>query len=300
MHKPLRLLMLICTVLLLAYLGLGAIVANILTVPKRVLNPKTPQSALGLAFEEVRFPARGEAITLAGWYIPAPLERNNQRAIILVHGKDGCRPCTIGMQLAADLHQRGFNTLLIDLRGHGASDAGRFTFGLRERHDIEGAVDWLLAKGYAPGQIGLWGESMGAASSIGAAADEPAIGALVADSAYAELVPVLESEFPKASGLPGFVLPGALLVGGLLVGEDVTRSRPIEEIVRIAPRPVLLVHTSDDPVIPPSHSLRLAQAAGVEAWLIPGSTHVNGYTYDPAAYAERVGTFFAQALGVGR
>jgi dipeptidyl aminopeptidase/acylaminoacyl peptidase len=297
MRNIIRPLLMISTLCLLAYFALGAIVANVLTIPRRVVSDETPQTALGLTYEEVRFPSRGEAITLAGWYIIPPPERDNQRAVIFVHGKDGCRACTVGLKLAGALRDRGFHALVIDLRGHGASGDGRFTFGLRERHDIQGAVDWLLAKGFAPGQIGLWGESMGAASSIGAAADEPAIGALVADSSYAELVPVLEREFPKASGLPSFVLPGALLVGQFIVGEDITRSRPVEEIARIAPRPVLIIHSADDPVIPSAHSIQLANAAQIEPWIIPGTNHVNGYAHDPTVYIERIEAFFAQALG---
>lgn len=297
--QHIRTLITLVLLLLLLYGGLATVVATTLTIPVRIALSGNPQQTLGLRYEAVSFPARGEAIMLGGWFIPAPVEAPPGRVIIMVHGKDGCRTCGFNgqmLRLAGALQQRGFNILLMDLRGHGGSGDGRFTFGLRERHDIEGAVDWLLARGFAPGRIGLLGESMGASSSIGAAADEPAIGALVADSAYAELMPVLEQEFPRASRLPGFVLPGAMLAGQVIVGEDIARSRPIDEIGRIAPRPVLIIHAKGDELIPVAHAYLLAAAAGVEPWIIPGNGHVDTYPHEPRQYVERVATFFEAGL----
>jgi fermentation-respiration switch protein FrsA (DUF1100 family) len=297
--RPLRLIALLTTLALVAYLAIGAVVAGALTVPRRVPLTGDPTVALGLPFEEARFSARGEAVELTGWFIPAPPGAAPPRAVILVHGKDGCRTCGFDgtmLQLAGDLQRSGLSILLIDLRGHGGSGEGRFTFGLRERHDIQGAVDWLLARGFAPGRIGLLGESMGAASAIGAAADEPAIGALVADSSYAELLPVLQQEFPKASGLPAALLPGAVLMGRLFVGEDIGASRPVDEIGRIAPRPVLIIHAAGDDVIGVDHAARLGVAAGVTPWVIDGDSHTDTYTALPDAYAERAARFFAEAL----
>src|SRR6185503_9494707 len=55
----------------------------------------------------------------------------------------------------------------------------RITYGSRERRDLLGAVDWLLAHGYVPGTIGVLGVSIGAVAGIDAANREPAIGALM-------------------------------------------------------------------------------------------------------------------------
>jgi fermentation-respiration switch protein FrsA (DUF1100 family) len=283
------------TVLLLAYIVIAAYAAHVLTTPRREPLQGNPQLTLGQPYQEISFLARGEAVALSGWFIPG----SSDRAIIFVHGKDGCRTCGLeksALLLAGRLQQRGFNILMFDLRGHGQSGDGRFTFGLRERNDVLGAVDWLLTRGFQAGKIGIHGESMGAAAAIGAAATEPAIGALVSDSSFAELMPVLESEFPKASGLPSFFLPPIMLFGSLLVGEDVASSRPIEELPRIAPRPIFIAHAINDPVIPVEHAERLAALAGVEPLLIPASTHMGAFSYSPLPYAQAVGDFFDVAL----
>jgi len=96
----------------------------------------------------------------------------NQRAIILVHGRDNSRTngfCDQFVSFANQLHKAGFSVLMIDLRGHGQSADSRYTFGIKERQDILGGVDWLEGRGYQPGKIGVLGYSLGAGSVIGAA-----------------------------------------------------------------------------------------------------------------------------------
>lgn len=179
--------------LALAYLAVGGVAANALTVPKRQFDAQNTPARLGLAFDDVRFPSRGDGVQIAGWYIPSSASR---RALVLVHGRDASRTVEFAgafVDLAAMLQKGGYNVLMIDLRGHGQSGDGRYSFGLNERRDVEGAVDWLLNKGFAPGSIGVLGVSLGAASAVGATADEPRIGALVTDSAFAEFCPVLQA-----------------------------------------------------------------------------------------------------------
>jgi pimeloyl-ACP methyl ester carboxylesterase len=237
---------------------------------------------------------------LDSWFIPAAADTERKQAIIFVHGKDGCRTCEFqgnALRFAAAMQQRGFAMLMIDLRGHGQSDDARFTFGIDERRDIEGAVDWLLAQGFQPGSIGLLGVSMGAASSIGAAADEPAIGALVSDSAYAEIYSIMEREFPRQSGLPGFFLPGVSFMTRFVAGQDLAAARPVDEIARIAPRPVFVIHATGDKLISADHAEQLAHASnGSQLWIIDGPGHARTYAVEPRQYVERVATFFSSSL----
>jgi pimeloyl-ACP methyl ester carboxylesterase len=278
------------------YLAVSAAAALVLTTPQRTLGRDTP-AGVGLSYENVRFPARGGDVSLAGWYVPS---RAAQRALVLVHGKDSSRGVWVSegwRALAPALHQRGFALLMIDMRGHGGSGDGRYSFGVNEQRDVQGAADWLKGQGFAPGRIGVLGLSMGAASSIMAAADDPDIGALVADSGYAEVMPLIESEWPGASGLPDAVLPGALLMSRLLLGADIADARPVDAIGRIAPRPVLLIHGDADALVPPGHAHRLRAAApSAELWQVPGAAHGESFRAQPEEYTRRVLEFFEQSL----
>lgn len=286
----------LATFLLVAYLGISVAVALVLTTPRRTFGPQTPADS-GLAYRDVSFPARGGDATISAWYLPAA---NTDKAVVLVHGKDCSRTCWFGAGMAGlpqALQRSGLAVLALDLRGHGHSSDARFTFGLLERRDVLGAVDWLQSQGFAPQSIGVLGQSLGAAASIGALADDPQIGALVEDCGYADIASLISANWTQTSGLPRMFLPSSLLMARLLVGYDVAASRPVDEIARIAPRPVLIIHGTADTLIPVAHARRLRAALPAAAyWEVPGAGHAQAYPAAPQAYAERVTAFFAASL----
>lgn len=281
---------------LAVYLGISALAAATLTRPQRSFGATMP-AAFGLAFDEVRFPARGGDVEIAGWFIPSAASR---KAVVLVHGKDGNRAGEFQgrfVDFAAALHERGLAVLMIDMRGHGRSGDARLSFGIDERRDVEGAVDWLERQGFRPGEVGVLGVSMGAAASIGAAAEDADIGALVADCSYAAIYPIIQREWRAASGLPDLFLPSTRLLVRLLVGADIGSARPVEEIGRIAPRPVLIIHGAADQYIPPDHARQLAAAdPAAQLWEVPGAGHGGSYGANPGAYVDRVVGFFERSL----
>jgi dipeptidyl aminopeptidase/acylaminoacyl peptidase len=272
-------------------------VADGLTRPFHGFEPGETPATYQIAFQDVRFPARGGDLRIAGWYMPRD---GSRRAVVLVHGKSVNRWIEFGggfLKLAVALHARGFTVLMIDLRAHGESEGERAGFGLRERRDVIGAVDWLEQQGYAPGSVGVLGVSMGAVASIGAAADDPDIGALVADCGFADMGALLKRQWGAASGgLPDFYRPATIAIGWLL-GYDFYADRPAAEIGRIAPRPVLIVHGDADALVPLSDAQQL-RAAGPssELWVVHGAGHGGSYRVDPKAYTERVAKFFEQHL----
>lgn len=272
-------------------------VADGLTRPFHGFKPGETPATYQIAYQDVRFPARGGDVRIAGWYLP---RAGSQRAVVLVHGKSVNRWIEFGggfLKLAVALHARGFTVLMIDLRAHGESEGERAGFSLHERRDVIGAVDWLKQQGYAPGSVGVLGVSMGAVASIGAAADDSDIGALVADCGFADVDVLLRRQWGAASGgLPDFYRPATIAIGKLL-GYDFYGDHPVEEIGRIAPRPVLIIHGDADALVPLSDAEQL-KAAGrsSELWVVHGAGHGGSYWTDPQAYTERVAAFFDQHL----
>jgi uncharacterized protein len=279
------------------YLLVGSVAADRLTKPFRVFNDGITPGRYQLEYEDVRFPARDGKANIAAWYIPSP---ENKRVVILVHGRNASRTELFlghSLELAAALHRAGFTVMLIDLRGHGKSSTGRFTFGLQERYDVLGGLDWLTAHGYQPGKIGVMGISLGSAAAIGAAADDPRIGALVSDSGFADITPMIKSRWETESGLPLVFLHSTRLMIWLEYGYDITRSKPVAEIGKVSPRPILLIHCQNDAVIPYANVEQLSAAApGAELWLIPFCIHGQSYNAEPAAYEHNLVNFFNEGL----
>jgi alpha-beta hydrolase superfamily lysophospholipase len=280
---------------LLGYTAVATLAAHRLTRPRRRLPQSTPAQA-GLAYESVALPARGEALIIAGWHIPAA---GATRAVIIAHGIGGCRSrefTSDSIALMGRLVESGFTLLAIDLRGHGESEGARMTYGQRERRDVLGAVDWLLARGYAPGAIGVLGASMGGVAGIGAAREEPAIGALVVDSSCADFPAMMRAHFRAFTRLPSFFLPGTLLVARLLTGENLARLRPAGLLATIERLPTLVIHAAGDRLVPSDHARALARAGGGDLWITDSPRHLGSFRADPQAYTRRVTQFFQASL----
>lgn len=280
---------------LASYIGIATLAAWRLTTPRR-RTPSLDPATAGMRCEDTWFSARGEPVTIAAWHLPAP---EATRAIIIAHGVGGCRgkEFTVGShQLLEHLVECGFTVLVLDLRGHGASSPAPMTYGLSERHDVLGAVDWLIKRGYAPGAIGVLGVGMGGVAAIGAAYTEPAIGALVLDSVYADFSSMMRRHFHSYSRLPRVWLPGALLVGRLLTGARLAQLHPAALLQTLGPRPVMIVHARGDGVVPIEDAQALARSGSGLLWLTGGASHLGSFAADQQAYCQRIEQFFSAAL----
>ena len=295
---------------IVAYLGISAYAANSLTRPTRNIDiEKYNPGVYDLNYEDITFPARNDGLQITAWYIPSD---ENQRVIILVHGYNNSR--TNGfldefVPFAARLNKAGFSVMMIDLRGHGQSGDARFTFGIKERWDVLGAVDWLEERSYRPGKIGVLGYSLGAGSIIGAAAEEPDIGAVWTDSAFADIGPILENGWTSLSGLPQVFLYSTEASVRLFYGYDISASRPIDDITSIGTRPIFMAHCQQDKLIPVSNMGQLVSAAqNTQTWVIPNcdihtlsappalpeifNNHAIGYVLNRDEYTSKVIEFF--------
>jgi fermentation-respiration switch protein FrsA (DUF1100 family) len=140
---------------------------------------------------------------------------------------------------------------------------------------------------------------MGAAVSILAAAQEPAIAALVIDSPFAVASEVVAASMRQVMRFPPEPL---LTIADALIerqhGYRLSRVRPIDVIGGLAPRPILFIHGTSDSAVPVSHAHRLFAAAGQpkELWLCEGAEHCGAYFADRNTYVARVTAFFDQYL----
>ncbi|TAG03417.1 MAG: alpha/beta hydrolase [Betaproteobacteria bacterium] len=273
------------------YIATSGVIAHIMTRAQRK-SPHDDPTWDAHKLDRVSFTSRGSDLALAGWYLRAA---RADRAVVLVHGKDCCRGDelkTSTYDLVQSLVQSGLSVFMLDLRGHGESSSARMTYGLRERFDVLGAVDWLLERGYKPGSVGLLGASMGGACAIAATRIEPAIGALITDSAYADFSDMMQRRFRRLSGMPNVFLPGALFMSRLFTGVRFERNRPADDATAFAGLPMLVIHSDQDPFVPLDHAQQIATAAGAGLWVTQGEHHISSYRRYPNEYKQRVGQFF--------
>jgi fermentation-respiration switch protein FrsA (DUF1100 family) len=128
---------------------------------------------------------------------------------------------------------------------------------------------------------------------IRAAAQYPAIEALVADSPFVTLEEEmnLRVPFPVMRSLIRFFAERAS-------GVTVDRVRPVDDIARISPRPVFLIQGMGDGMIPLDSAQRLYEAAGEprQLWTEAEVPHLNMYAFYKTRYTKRVIKFFDEYL----
>lgn len=248
---------------------------------------------LHLPYESLVLQA-ADGVRLAGWRLAPP----SPKGVVLVqHGYGTCRADPLA--LTALLYRGGYAVVSVDFRGHGES-GGVCTFGKGERLDVRAV---LAAIAQDPRlqtlPVGYLGISMGAAVGILTAAEEPRIRAVVSDSSYARLGPMVARYQRMMYHLPE--VPFGWLSARCLALElrtPLARLDPVRAVGRIAPRPLLIIHGEQDASIPAGQARELYAAAGEPKalWLVPGAGHVASLYHAEQAYAQRVLTFFERGL----
>lgn len=259
--------------------------------PVRRLAVQTPDD-YGIAdWQDVRLKA-GDGLELGGWFIPPPPGADGA-TLIYLHGLANNRSELLGQ--AAMLYDHGYGALLLDLRSHGESEGDLTTLGYAEVEDLRGAVAYLLSRPEVDGAcIGVVARSMGGAAAIRGAARIPEVQALVVQSTYSSVADNISTGGQAFTGLPAFPFaPLVIWFGEREAGADIGQVRPVEDVGRIAPRAILLIHGSLDPAIPPENSVRLYEAAGEpkELYLVPGAGHGGFLSVDRDGFERRVTGF---------
>jgi pimeloyl-ACP methyl ester carboxylesterase len=282
--------------LVIIYLIVGGIAAITLTKVGDHQQFDHSPADFGIDYQSVVIRSRKDKLKIAGWYIP---NQNARCCVLLVHGRNASKQNAITgkmPELAAELFQAGYAVLMIDLRGHGESEGKRYTWGEFERRDVLGGVDFLLEKGFDSGNIAVLGISLGGAAAVGAASRENAIGALILDSTFADLIKLVEPNWVVESHLPMFFLAGAYLMWRVFYGFDLKKVKPVEDIKRVPPRPILIMHSESDEVIPVDHAHQMAEAVpSAELVLFENCQHAELYRDAPEKYLGILILFLSDA-----
>jgi len=267
--------------------------AHSLTVFDRKPLVATPED-YGMAYTNIEFQSQ-DGLTLRGWWVEGTIA---ERAVVVAHGSGGNRadPPERMLGLTGGLVGHGYNVLLFDMGGHGESDARNVSAGLHERYDVVAAVAYVDQMGIK--KIGVLGISLGGAAALMALTETDDIDAAVADSTYANLTDIIESEFKKRSRLPRFFIPLILSTANMLYHVDFRAVMPVQEVEK-SDVPVLIIQGERDDTVPVSHAFQLRSASeNTEStlWLVADAGHAEAYLLHPGEYVSRVVRFFDQAF----
>ena len=268
--------------------GIAGASLSVLLHVERFAGPDVDGAAI------VGITAMDNAALRASWLAPGD---PSGRCVLFLHGSGGSRARAV--PFTPMLREAGYGVLAPDSRAHGESGGDYVMFGILEKRDALAWAEWMRSHG-CRSVYGL-GESLGASVLILAAEMGPAFDAIVADSAFADLLSAAEDRIVRRLPLPGLIsrplaktaVKGDALVARAAYGVDFARVKPVESI-RSVSAPILLIHGADDSRTPPADARALAAAAPdtAELWLVPGAEHIRSFRTSPKQYRSRVLEWF--------
>jgi fermentation-respiration switch protein FrsA (DUF1100 family) len=245
---------------------------------------------MGLVYEDVTL-TTSDGLKISGWYIPG----QKSEAIIVVYGiwanKQAILPAVVM------LAEAGYHVLAIDMRGHGLSEGKQISYGYYEALDVEAGVDYLLARSEIK-KVGVIGYSLGGAAIVRAAAMDERIQVLVVESSFSSLADAVNDGFSRETGLPSWPFaPLIVRAAEKELGLTVEQVHSAQALATMRPRPVLIIHGSDDNLFPVDQAYKMYEAAQApkEIWIIEGLKHDYPIKYKKE-YQKRVLGFFEKAF----
>ncbi|MET9950749.1 alpha/beta hydrolase [Streptomyces sp. NPDC006339] len=251
------------------------------------LHRGTPETALGLPYEEVEIP--GELGGLPAWVVPGA----RATWVIALHGLGTTREHPLN--LLPFFHRRQIPVLVPAYRGDlGAPAApdGLAHLGDSEWRDVDAAVRYAVRRGAANVVLHGWGT--GAAMALHAAASSgmrDRIRGLVLDSPVLDWEATLRN-LASARRVPGPLLPLAVRAAQGRTGLHGDRLQEAAD-PRALRVPVLVLHGPDDTLAPWDRSRRLAELRPDLVTLTPvlEAPHAAMWNADPLRYEEALRRF---------
>ncbi|WMJ90645.1 alpha/beta hydrolase [Anaerocolumna sp. MB42-C2] len=171
------------------------------------------------------------------------------------------------------MQEKGYSSILLEVRGHGKSDGNRICLGYDEVNDVKAVVDYIKhEEKYKDVPIVVQGASMGGAIAVNAFGQIKDIDALIAMSAYSSFEDVVLDEL-AGLGVPVFLrsIEKPLFKSSLKLvygSNKVDHIKPVEQIKNADGRPVFLIASKGDTEVPAVSMHRLKKAyPDAEVWL---------------------------------
>src|SRR5579859_7841005 len=236
---------------------------------------KTPREA-DMAFDNIAL-ATDDGVNIQGWFVPMqPMEQertNNAPSptLLLFHGKTGnISDCLDKIHL---FHDMGLDVFIIDYHGYGKS--GGLPSERALRNDAMAAYFYLTGKRQVSlEQLYVYGQDLGAAVAIDLATRVPVAG-LITEGATASVIEKIREDWP-------------LVPWQFLLRNQFDSLAKIAE-VRI---PILMIHSTDDEIVPFDDSRRLYALANEPKELVEiHGKHRDAFVDSFDLYYDKVSRF---------
>jgi pimeloyl-ACP methyl ester carboxylesterase len=186
--------------------------------------------------------------------------------VIYLHGNSSCR--VEGAKMALFLLNKGIDLFVFDFPGCGKSEGEYISLGYYEKEDVRSIVDFI-EKFPGVGKIGIWGRSMGAATSLMYSYTDERIKAQCIDSPFAIFRDLAIKLCKKYVYIPEFIINTIFYFIKKTIRKkidlDLENLKPID-FVHLSKTPAFFIHAMKDDLIPYEHTIQLYEKyAGIKS-----------------------------------
>ncbi len=254
--------------LLLAIVLIRILENHFIYFPPRYPEGFASPASYGLPVEDVWITAE-DGVRLNAWFLPSA-----GSSIVLLWFHGNAENIGYGLPVLKNLGRLGVNVMAVDYRGYGRSEGSPNEVGVYR--DADAAYRYLVeSRNFKPGNIFIYGHSLGGAVAIDLASRRECGGLIV------------ESSFTRGREMGRRMLLIPLL-------EYVPKSR-FDSLAKIAQAraPVMVIHGTHDQVVPFSMGKRLYEAAHAPKTFLAvgGAGHDDVYLIGGERYLERIRQF---------
>lgn len=238
-----------------------------------------------------------DGLKLAGCFIPA--KKSTGKTVIIAHGYSS--KGRDNGSFARFYHEKlGFNVLMPDARGHGASEGNYIGFGWPERLDYLLWIQKVIEQVGAHSRIVLHGISMGGATVMMTSGEDlpKQVKAIIEDCGYTSVYDELSWQMRRLYHLPPFpLLPITSLFTKLRAGYDFYEASSVEQVKK-SKTPILFIHGDSDTFVPAWMVWELYNACNSEKdiYIVKGAGHGVAYDTDRASYEKKVAEFIGRYI----
>ena len=237
-----------------------------------------------------------EGIPLRCWFLKAP--GRPRGTVIYLHGVSECK--IAGLPVAQMLLAKSFNVFSLRFpasrreRGHVSVPTASTKNTIRSR-----IISYLLSRSDIEiGNIGLFGNAMGAAVAIQVAANDRRVAAVVAESGFSTLRTIFDDYQKRMIRLPWHYLRNIVIKRSEYLAHFKANAVSPLAAVQGVHVPLFVLHGTADELIRPVYSEAVwAQANDPkELWLLQGARHSDMVEVGGGEYRRRVMGFLEEHL----
>jgi pimeloyl-ACP methyl ester carboxylesterase len=222
-------------------------------------------------------------------YIVYAKSQEAKGTIVLLHGIRASKEHYA--LLCKRLANEGYNTVALDSRAHGESEGDFCTFGAKEKSDVSSLINYLIQHENISTNIGIWGQSLGAAIALQTMAIDKRISFGIIESTFSDFNAITHDYFKYNLNFEIPFLTNYLIYRSGKIADFEPDSVCPKKSCESIEQPILLVHgTADDRINIKYGKENLAHLKSVDKTFleIQGADHLNVWKVGGEEYFNKV------------